>query len=56
MRLSRAEDLMPGCGNTMPDLSDLVPLQGFSWTEIYFAHFVQAAILFGHLGIFKTFF
>ena len=24
--------------------------QGFSWTEIYFGHFVQAApILFGHL-------
>ena len=28
-------------------------LQGFSWTEIYFGHFVQAApILFGHLEIF----
>ena len=27
--------------------------QGFSWTEIYFGHFVQAApILFGHLEIF----
>ena len=25
-------------------------IQGFSWTEIYFGHFVQAApILFGHL-------
>ena len=31
-----------------PDLK-----QGFSWTEIYFGHFVQAApILFGHLEIF----
>ena len=28
-------------------------VQGFSWTEIYFGHFVQAApILFGHLEIF----
>ena len=27
--------------------------QGFSWTEIYFGHFVQAApILFGHLEFF----
>ena len=27
--------------------------QGFSWTEIYFEHFVQAApILLGHLEIF----
>ena len=25
-------------------------IQGFSWTEIYFGHFVQAApLLFGHL-------
>ena len=32
-------------------------LQGFSWTEIYFGHFVQAApILFGHLDFFRTFF
>ena len=30
--------------------------KGFSWTEIYFGHFVQAApILFGHLEIFRTF-
>ena len=31
--------------------------QGFSWTEIYFRHYVQAAsILFRHLEIFRTFF
>ena len=31
--------------------------QGFSWTEIYFGHFVQAApILFGHLENFRPFF
>ena len=30
-----------------------IPSQGFSWTEIYFRHFVQSApILFGHLEIF----
>ena len=32
-------------------------VQGFSWTEVYFGHFVQAApILFRHLEIFRTFF
>ena len=34
---------------------EMIPLdtQGFSWTEIFFGHFVQAApILFGHLEIF----
>ena len=31
-------------------LSTQIIGQGFSWTEIYFRHFVQAAsILFGHL-------
>ena len=31
--------------------------QSFSWTEIYFGHFVQAVhILFGHLEIFRTIF
>ena len=31
--------------------------QGFSWTEIYFGHFVQAAqILFGHLDFLGHFF
>ena len=30
--------------------------QGFSWTEIYFGHFVQAApLLLGHLEFFRTF-
>ena len=32
-------------------------LQSFSWTEIYFGHFVQAVrILFGHLEFFRTIF
>ena len=32
-------------------------MQGFSWIEIYFGHFVQAApIFFGHLEFFRTFF
>ena len=31
--------------------------QSFSWTEIYFGHFVQAVqILFGHLEFFRTIF
>ena len=34
-------------------MNDGLIKQGFSWTEIYFRHFVQAApILFGHLEIF----
>ena len=34
-------------------IENATEMQGFSWTEIYFGHFVQAApILFGHLEIF----
>ena len=38
---------------TISKLRRVLNIQGFSWTEIYFGHFVQAApILLGHLEIF----
>ena len=43
--------IISGFWNTLRILS--TDKQGFSWTEIYFGHFVQAApILFGHLEFF----